>query len=300
MAGAIRRWPRRRWGPIPVHQRQGNTRPACSSSPLDSGMSQPKRPACWPPKALPVPARSAAKLPPNPSAARGFPPHLARRNLHPAVRRRLADLRPARRRRLPRLPQLQACRRNRQLDRLPLNDRRLWRTRWRLGLRGNPAQSAKPRSDQPRNRRSAVAIARRPHLPPPRHLRPRPLSPRPRPRTRRAPHRQTGPGLLPRACRRHRRSRPPRHPHAVSHRAFNIYDDESAPADEVLAYAAELLGVSPPPAVAFEDANLSPMAQRFYAECKRVSNARAKAALGWRPKFPTYREGLRECLPRQR
>ena len=78
--------------------------------------------------------------------------------------------------------------------------------------------------------------------------------------------------------------------------AFNICDDEPAPADDVLTYAAELLGIAPPPAVAFEDAGLSPAAQRFYAECKRVSNARAKAALGWRSKFPTYREGLRDCL----
>jgi len=77
---------------------------------------------------------------------------------------------------------------------------------------------------------------------------------------------------------------------------FNICDDEPAPADEVLAYAAQLLNIEPPSAVAFEDANLSPAAQRFYAECKRVSNAKAKAALGWRPRFPSYREGLRACL----
>jgi nucleoside-diphosphate-sugar epimerase len=77
---------------------------------------------------------------------------------------------------------------------------------------------------------------------------------------------------------------------------YNICDDEPAPADAVLTYAAELLGVTPPPAIAFEDAGLSPAAQRFYAECKRVSNARAKAALGWLPQFPTYREGLRACL----
>lgn len=77
---------------------------------------------------------------------------------------------------------------------------------------------------------------------------------------------------------------------------FNICDDEPAPADEVLLHAAQLLGIPAPPAVAFEDANLSPMAQRFYAECKRVSNAKAKAALGWRPRFPTYREGLAACL----
>jgi nucleoside-diphosphate-sugar epimerase len=80
--------------------------------------------------------------------------------------------------------------------------------------------------------------------------------------------------------------------------AFNICDDEPAPADEVLVYAADLLGIAPPPAVNIEDANLSPMAQRFYAECKRVSNAKAKATLGWRPEFPTYKEGLRDCLRR--
>jgi nucleoside-diphosphate-sugar epimerase len=80
--------------------------------------------------------------------------------------------------------------------------------------------------------------------------------------------------------------------------AFNICDDEPAPADEVLTYAASLLGIAPPPAVNIEDANLSPAAHRFYAECKRVSNARAKAALGWYPRFPTYREGLQDCLRR--
>jgi nucleoside-diphosphate-sugar epimerase len=77
---------------------------------------------------------------------------------------------------------------------------------------------------------------------------------------------------------------------------FNACDDEPAPADEVLVHAAGLLGVEPPPAVAFEDAGLSPAAQRFYAECKRVSNAKAKAVFGWRPRFATYREGLADCL----
>lgn len=77
---------------------------------------------------------------------------------------------------------------------------------------------------------------------------------------------------------------------------YNICDDEPAPSDEVLAFAAELLNLPPPPEVAFEDAGLSPAAQRFYAECKRVSNALAKAELGWLPQYPTYREGLRACL----
>jgi nucleoside-diphosphate-sugar epimerase len=77
---------------------------------------------------------------------------------------------------------------------------------------------------------------------------------------------------------------------------YNICDDEPAPADEVLAYAASLLHLDPPPAVAFENVNLSSAAQRFYAECKRVSNAQAKAELGWLPVYPSYREGLAACL----
>ena len=77
---------------------------------------------------------------------------------------------------------------------------------------------------------------------------------------------------------------------------YNICDDEPAPADEVLVYAAQLLNIDPPPAVAFEDTNLSPAAQRFYAECKRVSNAQVKAELGWLLEYPTYREGLAACL----
>ena len=88
--------------------------------------------------------------------------------------------------------------------------------------------------------------------------------------------------------------------HARLGAIYNICDDEPAPADEVLVYAAKLLNITPPPAVAFEDANLSAAAQRFYAECKRVSNARVKSQLGWRPLYPTYREGLAQCLSAER
>lgn len=83
-------------------------------------------------------------------------------------------------------------------------------------------------------------------------------------------------------------------------RIYNICDDEPAPPQDVTAYAAELLGMAPPPEIALEDANLSPMAQRFYAESKRVSNARAKSELGWRPRYPTYREGLAAILDAER
>lgn len=77
---------------------------------------------------------------------------------------------------------------------------------------------------------------------------------------------------------------------------FHLCDELPAPPQDVIAYAAELLGITPPPEIAFEDADLSPMAASFYAECKRVSNARAKAALRWRPAYPTYREGLAAIL----
>ena len=63
-----------------------------------------------------------------------------------------------------------------------------------------------------------------------------------------------------------------------------------------MGYAAALLGLAPPPEVALSEAGLAASAQRFYAESKRVSNALAKAELGWRPAYPTYREGLAAIL----
>ncbi|MEH6545151.1 MAG: SDR family oxidoreductase [Sneathiella sp.] len=77
---------------------------------------------------------------------------------------------------------------------------------------------------------------------------------------------------------------------------YNVADDAPAPPEEVVAYAAELLGVAPPPLQDFETADLSPMARSFYADSKRVSNAKIKAELGIRLKYPTYREGLTALL----
>lgn len=77
---------------------------------------------------------------------------------------------------------------------------------------------------------------------------------------------------------------------------YNLCDDAPAPNSEVIAYAARLLGQTPPPEIPLEEVDLPPQAQRFYAETKRVSNARAKAELGWRPAYPTYREGLHAIL----
>ncbi|MBX6323637.1 MAG: SDR family oxidoreductase [Rhodospirillaceae bacterium] len=77
---------------------------------------------------------------------------------------------------------------------------------------------------------------------------------------------------------------------------YNVCDDEPAPPEAVVEHACRLLGVPPPPAVPFEAAALSPMARSFYADSKRVSNARIKTELGIRLRHPTYREGLAAIL----
>ncbi len=73
---------------------------------------------------------------------------------------------------------------------------------------------------------------------------------------------------------------------------FNVTDDEPAPPQDVIAYAAGLLSVPVPPEIPFDAATLSPMAQSFYAENKRASNAHLKATLGITLTYPTYHAGL--------
>lgn len=75
-------------------------------------------------------------------------------------------------------------------------------------------------------------------------------------------------------------------------RIYNVTDDEPGPPQDVVAYAAQLLGRPVPPDIVFTTADLPPMARSFYSESKRVSNARLKAELLPRLAYPTYREGL--------
>lgn len=79
---------------------------------------------------------------------------------------------------------------------------------------------------------------------------------------------------------------------APATRIFNVTDDEPAPPQDVIAHAAELLGVAPPPEQDFETAELSPMARSFYGENKRVSNDRVKRELGYAFRYPDYRTAL--------
>jgi nucleoside-diphosphate-sugar epimerase len=78
--------------------------------------------------------------------------------------------------------------------------------------------------------------------------------------------------------------------------AYNVCDDDPAPPQDVVLHACELLGVAPPPEIPFEDAELSEMGRSFYAESKRVSNARIKDELGIALAYPDYRAGLAALL----
>ena len=77
---------------------------------------------------------------------------------------------------------------------------------------------------------------------------------------------------------------------------YNVCDDDPAPPQDVLAHAADLLGLPPPPAVPFDQAEMTPFARSFYSESKKVRNDRITGALGVALKFPTYREGLAALL----
>ncbi len=75
-------------------------------------------------------------------------------------------------------------------------------------------------------------------------------------------------------------------------RVWNVSDNEPAPPQDVVTYAANLLGVEPPPELDFDTATLSPMARSFYAECKRCSNRAMREELGVALACTTYREGM--------
>ncbi|MCF6316233.1 MAG: SDR family oxidoreductase [Marinosulfonomonas sp.] len=79
-------------------------------------------------------------------------------------------------------------------------------------------------------------------------------------------------------------------------RIYNVCDDNPAPPQDVIAYAAELLGLPIPPTEDITTAEMTDMARSFYAESKSVSNARIKSELGVALKYPTYQVGLQALL----
>ena len=82
-------------------------------------------------------------------------------------------------------------------------------------------------------------------------------------------------------------------------RIYNLCDNDPAPPQDVIAYAAELLGVPIPEAVNIEDAEMTPMARSFYAESKRVKNERIKTELGVQLTYPHYKSGLKALLEQE-
>jgi nucleoside-diphosphate-sugar epimerase len=89
---------------------------------------------------------------------------------------------------------------------------------------------------------------------------------------------------------------------AAGRRDLNLTDDEPSESADVVMEAAALLGVEPPPAIAFADSlpAMSPMARGFWAENRKVASLKTKAALGVAWRYPTYREGLRAILIQER
>jgi len=83
-------------------------------------------------------------------------------------------------------------------------------------------------------------------------------------------------------------------PHAGE--IYNACDDYPCNPLEVSEFCYKLVGRTPPKHIAFEDADLSPMAKLFYSQSRRVDNTKAKKTLNWQPKFPSYKEGLLDCL----
>jgi len=77
---------------------------------------------------------------------------------------------------------------------------------------------------------------------------------------------------------------------------YNLCDDNPAPPQDVIGFAADLLGMPQPPEVSWEEADLTPMARSFYAESKRVHNDRIKDELGVKLMYPSYQDGLRAIL----
>ncbi len=80
---------------------------------------------------------------------------------------------------------------------------------------------------------------------------------------------------------------------------YNVCDDEPVPPQDVIGYAAELQGLPLPPAIPYDEADLTPMARSFYNENKRVRNNRIKDELGVTLKYPNYRVGLEALLVHQ-
>ena len=84
------------------------------------------------------------------------------------------------------------------------------------------------------------------------------------------------------------------YPHAGQ--AYNLADDDPVPSHEVIKYACEVLGLTPPPLIPYNEADMAPITRSFYADNKRVANNLIKGELGVQLKYPDFRAGIDACL----
>ncbi len=76
---------------------------------------------------------------------------------------------------------------------------------------------------------------------------------------------------------------------------YNLADDEPCHQNRLVEWGCAMLGAPLPPLQTLHEAGLSPAARAFYAENRRIANGKAKRLLGWVPRYPTFREGLKDC-----
>ena len=75
---------------------------------------------------------------------------------------------------------------------------------------------------------------------------------------------------------------------------YNISDDLPASPADVTAYAAQLLGIAPPPEIPLAQANLSARSQSFFEESKKLQNHAVKKQWNLQWKYPNYYKGLQD------
>jgi nucleoside-diphosphate-sugar epimerase len=77
-------------------------------------------------------------------------------------------------------------------------------------------------------------------------------------------------------------------------RVLNLTDDVPSESAVVITEAARLMGVPPPPEIAFADAlpAMSPIARSFWGENRKIGSRKTQQALGLRWLYRSFREGL--------
>ncbi|MCP9808090.1 SDR family oxidoreductase [Cyanobium sp. HWJ4-Hawea] len=83
---------------------------------------------------------------------------------------------------------------------------------------------------------------------------------------------------------------------------INVCDDYPCPSSETLGFAAHLLNCPLPRAERFGEIapSLSAMARSFWAENRRASNRLLCQGLGYKLRYPSYRQGYLACLAEER